>query len=115
MLLSRAMAAIGYFGGVSNIVQHALSDVFEDTAWLRSYCAENARRLGAAYAAISGAWLVIKLTCDPLTLSRLNHPGTGMKHQPPRVCGNFLTCFVALLASPFSELSLSHHIPHTPL
>ncbi len=55
-MLCRAMAAIGYFCGVSNIVQHALSDVFEDTAWLKSYCAENARRLGAAYAAISGAW-----------------------------------------------------------
>lgn len=55
-MLCRAMAAIGYFCGVSNIVQHALCDVFEDTAWLKSYCAENARRLGAAYAAISGAW-----------------------------------------------------------
>jgi len=53
--LIKAMAATGYFSGVSNIVQHALSDIFEDTAWLQSYCDENARRLGAAYRAISGA------------------------------------------------------------
>lgn len=53
--LIKAMAATGYFSGVSNMVQHALSDVFEDTPWLMSYCAENARRLGSAYSAISGA------------------------------------------------------------
>lgn len=50
------MAAAGYFSGVSNMVQHALSDVFEDTEWLRGYCTENARRLGSAYAAISGVF-----------------------------------------------------------
>lgn len=39
---------------MSNIVQHALSDLFEDTPWLLEYVAENSKRLRAAYYAISG-------------------------------------------------------------
>ena len=49
----RASGLGGYFQGVSNIVQHALSDLFEDSDWLRDYVSENSRRLGAAYDAIS--------------------------------------------------------------
>lgn len=60
-VVRRAMAAAGYFSGVSNMVQHALSDVFEDTEWLKSYCIENARRLGSAYNAISGVSFSVAL------------------------------------------------------
>ncbi len=50
----RAAALSGYFSGVSNVVQHQLSELFEDTNWLKGYVAENAARLHAAYGAISG-------------------------------------------------------------
>lgn len=60
----RAQSLAGYFGGVSNIVQHALSDLFEDTPWLLEYVAENNRRLGAAYDAIAGVPSVLaRLAC----------------------------------------------------
>jgi len=41
---------------VSNIVQHTLAELFEDAEWLEGYVAENKRRLGAAYHAISGTY-----------------------------------------------------------
>jgi 1-aminocyclopropane-1-carboxylate synthase len=53
--LVKAAALAGYFGGVSNIVQHQMSDMFEDTDWLLGFISENSKRLGAAYAAIAGA------------------------------------------------------------
>ena len=54
MLCCRAAALAGYFGGVSNIVQHQMSDMFEDTDWLLGFISENSKRLGAAYEAIAG-------------------------------------------------------------
>ena len=50
----RAAALAGYFSGVSNIVQHQMSDMFEDTDWLLGFIEENSKRLGAAYDAIAG-------------------------------------------------------------
>ena len=53
----------GYFSGVSNIVQHQLSDLFEDTDWLLDFVGENSKRLGAAYDAIAGTCSVCSVPC----------------------------------------------------
>ena len=48
------MGGVGYFSAVSNIVQHMLTEVFNDEAFMEEYFAENSRRLGAAYAEFTG-------------------------------------------------------------
>lgn len=48
------MAGVGYFSGVSNIVQDMISELFEDEAFIDGFLAENARRLGASYRTIAG-------------------------------------------------------------
>lgn len=58
MFCYRAAALAGYFSGVSNIVQHQMSDMFEDTEWLLGFIEENSKRLGAAYDAIAGLHIV---------------------------------------------------------
>lgn len=59
------MAALGYFSGVSNIVQDMIAEVFEDEAFIDSFLIENARRLGASYRTFAGGlqqiWLDLQL------------------------------------------------------
>ena len=45
---------MGYFAGVSNIVQDLIAEVFEDDAFIDGFLAENARRLGASYRNFAG-------------------------------------------------------------
>jgi len=48
------MGGVGYFSAVSNVVQHMLTEVFNDESFMEEYFAENSRRLGAAYAEFTG-------------------------------------------------------------
>ena len=50
----RSMGGVGYFSAVSNVVQHMLTEVFNDESFMEEYFAENSRRLGAAYAEFTG-------------------------------------------------------------
>jgi len=50
----RSMGGVGYFSAVSNVVQHMLTEVFNDESFMAEYFAENSRRLGAAYAEFTG-------------------------------------------------------------
>lgn len=61
--LNQALGNLGYFASVPAPLQHALSRLWADDAWLDGFLAENGRRMLEAYTTLTGGLLLQQAGC----------------------------------------------------